>query len=205
MSTDLQLKSRAGEPTWEIAKLFPLQGEWSVEDYLRLETKRLIEFDDGILEVLPMPTELHQLIVFYLCSQLSHSSATQGVALLAPFRVRLPSGKFREPDVMFMLRENSQRRKERYWEGADLVMEVVSDDDPNRDLHIKRYEYAQARIREYWIIDPRDRTVRVLVLENAATEYREAGCYGDGQVACSVLLDSLQASVSSVFNQPAGN
>jgi len=63
-------KSELGEPTWEIATLFPNQGDWNEHEYLHLNTSRLIEFVDGSLEVLPMPTELHQLIVAFLFEQL---------------------------------------------------------------------------------------------------------------------------------------
>ena len=41
-----------------------------------------------------------------------------------------------------------------HWTGADLVIEVVSPDDPDLDLVVKRQEYAQAGIPEYWIVDP---------------------------------------------------
>ena len=49
----------AGEET-EI-DLATLQGLWSVEQYLKLtdQTNRLIEYTDGVIEVLPMPTKYH--------------------------------------------------------------------------------------------------------------------------------------------------
>jgi len=202
MSTQMP-KSQFGDPTWEIATLFPTQGEWSELEYLNLDTNRLIEYSHGTLEVLAMPTELHQLVVFYLCSQICNLRDGQppGVALLAPFRVKLFSGKFREPDVVFMLHENRKRRKEQFWEGADLAMEIVSDDDPNREYITKRAEYAQARIFEYWIVDPRDRTIRVLNLHDDSAEYRESGCYADGQIANSILLPDLKMAVTEVFDQ----
>lgn len=203
MSNSLESKSCIGEPTWEVASLYPLQGEWTAEDYLSLNTNRLIELSDGTLEVLPMPTELHQLIAFYLCNLLCNrnSSTSPGVALLAPFRVRLPSGKFREPDIMFMLHEHAHRRHQRFWEGADLVIEIVSEDDPNRDLIIKRSDYAQAGISEYWIVDPRDRSICILILEPGAREYTQLERYFDGQIAGSTLLDDLRVEVTQVFNQ----
>jgi Uma2 family endonuclease len=150
-----------------------------------------------------MPTELHQLIVFYLCAALRNLGAGKppGLALMSPFRVRVSPTKYREPDVLFMLNENRDRRSDRFWDGADLVVEVVSEDDPLRDLETKRIEYALAGIREYWIVDPRDRTIRVLFLELDAIQYRESGCYSDGQTAVSVLLTELQVNVSTVFNQ----
>jgi hypothetical protein len=45
-----------GDPAWPVALLFPLQGDWTEEDYLALDTNRMVEFVDGCLEILPMPT-----------------------------------------------------------------------------------------------------------------------------------------------------
>ena len=55
-----------GEPAWEVALLFPNQGAWSEEEYLALNGNRLVEFSHGFIEVLPMPTTTHQLIVVFL-------------------------------------------------------------------------------------------------------------------------------------------
>ena len=54
------------------------------------------------------------------------------------------------------------------------MVEVVSPDDPGRDLVEKRADYAEAGIAEYWIADPRDQTIRVLTLQDGA--YVEHGC-----------------------------
>ncbi|MEM6691051.1 MAG: hypothetical protein AAF664_16605 [Planctomycetota bacterium] len=50
--------SKSG-PVWEIATCFPDQGQWTWEDYLVVPTNRLIEWVDGRLEFVPMPTETH--------------------------------------------------------------------------------------------------------------------------------------------------
>ena len=153
MSTDVP-ETNLGDPIWELATLFPAQGSWGESEYLELKTNRLIELSDGKLEFLAVPTELHQLIAFYFCNLLrQYDQENQvGLALMAPFRVRVAPDRFREPDVVFMLHENRDRRNSQYWDGADLVVEVVSEDDPNRDLLTKRAEYAHARIPEYWIV-----------------------------------------------------
>jgi hypothetical protein len=52
-----RVTERTGEPTWEIAHLFPIQGDWTEAEYLALDTNHLIEFSDGHLEFLPMPTQ----------------------------------------------------------------------------------------------------------------------------------------------------
>ena len=48
--------------------LEPLQGRWTEEQYQLLtdQTNRLIEFSDGVIEVLPMPTDTHQRMLGYL-------------------------------------------------------------------------------------------------------------------------------------------
>jgi Uma2 family endonuclease len=191
--------SPPGEPTWEVALLFPEQGTWSEEEYLALSGNRLIEFSHGYLEVLTMPTTTHQLIVLYLYRALASFVEGQnlGLPVVAPLRVRLWPGKFREPDVVFMLAANSARIREEFWEGADLVMEVVSDDDRRRDLDTKRREYAQAGIPEYWIVDPQQSLITVLRLDG--TQYTVHGQFGRGSQAASTLLPGFTVDVAAVF------
>jgi hypothetical protein len=51
-----------------LEEILPRQGEWAEEEYLVLteHTKRLVEFTDGFLEPLPMPTDRHQSILKFL-------------------------------------------------------------------------------------------------------------------------------------------
>jgi Uma2 family endonuclease len=79
-----------------------------------------------------------------------------------------------------------------------LAVEVVSEDDPARDHSEKRADYAAAGIKEYWIVDPRDRTVTVLVLK--AKKYHERGVFEDGQAATSALLRGFAVDVSELFD-----
>jgi len=189
------------EPAWDIARLFPYQGYWSEDDYLELDTNHLVEFTDGNVEVLPMPKTSHQQIVAYLYRQaLAFISIKDlGTVLFAPLRVRLRKGKYREPDVVFMLAEHADRIGEDFWTGADLVMEVVSDDPESRerDLVKKCKDYASAGIAEYWIIDPHERKITVLKL--AAKAYTVHGEYGPGARAESALLKGFGVKVSEVF------
>jgi Uma2 family endonuclease len=120
-----------------------------------------------------------------------------GVVLFAPLPVQLWAGKFREPDIVFMAAEHADRLGEKFWRGADLVMEVVSPDDPERDNVIKRLEYAQAGIPEYWIVDPIEASVSVLSLEGS--EYFLHGKFVPGETAKSVLLDGFTVDVATVL------
>lgn len=189
------------EPTWEVAWLFPAQGAWSEQEYLALNTSRLVEFSHGRLEVLPVPTDRHQAIVAFLFTAfLGVIQQIGGAIRFAPLRLRLWPGKFCEPDIMILRRADDPRRQELYWTGADLVVEVISEDDPERDLVTKRREYAEAGIPEYWLVDPRDETIAVLRLEG--TSYMLHGQFGAGNSATSATLPALRVSVSAVFAAP---
>ncbi len=81
-----------------------------------------------------------------------------------------------------------------------MVVEVVSPDDPDRDLVEKRADYAEAGISEYWIADPRDATITVLALRGDA--YVEHGSFARGSSATSPLLKGFAADVAAVFDAP---
>ena len=57
--------SQLGEPAWEIATLFPAQGGWSLDEYLALDTNHLVELSHGRVEVVPVHTEMDQMIVAF--------------------------------------------------------------------------------------------------------------------------------------------
>ena len=101
-----------GEPVWDLAYLYPPQGKWSEEAYLALPGGMQVEYDDGYVEVLPLPTMAHQFIVLYLYRLLSDFvGANQlGWVLTAPLPVRLRPRVYREPDVVFLSADRPDRR-----------------------------------------------------------------------------------------------
>ena len=120
------------------------------------------EWVDGRLDYLPMPRSLH----LRLCARIfvlfhEHLKAVKPDANLvgAGAYVRCPS-QCRSPDMGLLLDPDDPREGREEWAGADLVAEVVSPDDPDRDYVDKRTDYLAAGVREYWIVDPRPRTAR---------------------------------------------
>ncbi len=188
------------EPAWDIARLFPDQGYWSEGDYLEVNrrTNRLVELDHGNVEVLEMPTKSHQRIATFLHGLLETYAAAHGggEAVIAPYPVRLWEDKIREPDVVFCKAAHIDRMGEDFADGADLVVEVLSD-DRRRDLETKRREYARAGIPEYWIIDPAEKRVVVLKLE--AGDYAVFANVGLGERARSASLEGFGIAVDEVF------
>ena len=177
------------------------QGCWGDDDYLWLtdHTRRLVEFTDGYLEILPMPSRGHQRILAFLYSAFhAFVAPTGGEVLFAPLRLRVRPGKFREPDLLLVRDTRDARSGERFWTGADVVVEIVSPDNPERDFVSKRDDYAEAAIAEYWIVDPGTETVTVLKLEGAG--YVEHGVYVRGTRAGSPALPRFEVDVDGVFD-----
>lgn len=190
-----------GEPVWELANLFPNQGTWTEEDYLALDTGRLIEYSKGYLEFPPMPTMSHQDIVSFLHDLLRIfvTKHQLGKVYFAPVPVKLGRQEYREPDVFFISTPRVAEAAGKYPSGADLVMEVVSGSpaDRDRDLVRKRRDYALAGIPEYWIVDPQEEVVIVLRLEG--NEYAEHGRFVAGDTATSALLPGFAVPVADVW------
>ena len=193
--------SRRGTPTWEMALQYPNQGDWREHEYLMLDTGRLIEFTDGVLEFLPMPKLPHQRILLFLNDSLRQYviANSLGEVLVSPSPVRIRPGKFREPDI-FVIRPEHIDESDGVPTGADLVVEVVSEGQEarDRDLIKKRKDYAEAGIPEYWIVDLETSTVTVLTLDEK--EYRTHGEFHPGHTADSVLLDGFTVDVRAVFD-----
>lgn len=199
------IPSANGEPTWEAAYLLPNQGEWTEEEFLKFHTNRMAELVNGRLEILPMPTWLHQLIVKYLLAELEqHLSQSKigGTVLFAPLPSRLFPKTIREPDILYVSAANLPTDIAGYPDKLDLVMEVVSSGSAarRRDYVDKRIDYAKARISEYWIVDPETRTITVLSL--AGKEYTVAGEFRAGEIAASVLLPGFQIEVDKLPSLP---
>jgi Uma2 family endonuclease len=192
--------------SWErggefVLSLDPLQGHWTEAQYLLLtdQTNRLLEYSEGAIEVLPMPTEDHQAMLEWLFLALrAFVEQIGGKVRFAPLRVRISEGKYREPDILLVRDARDPRRQQRYWLGADLVVEVVSADDPERDTKIKRIDYALAGIPEYWIVNPLDASITVLTL--AGDAYTEYGVFHRGEQVRSQLLPGFSIGVDAVLD-----
>ncbi|MDE0024723.1 MAG: Uma2 family endonuclease [Spirochaetaceae bacterium] len=184
-----------------VLDVLPAQGGWREDEYLWLSdhSSQLIELTDGHLELLPMPTDEHQSILAFLYELFAaFVHGRGGKVLFAPLRLRIADGTFREPDLLLVRDAADARRGNRFWTGADVVVEVVSPDQPERDVVDKRRDYAGAGIPEYWIVDPRTAEVTVLTYRDGA--YIEHGTFARGAQVESPLLPGLTVAVHSLFN-----
>lgn len=188
----------------EVAQLWPPRGQWTEADYFALpDTNRFIELSEGELIMPPHPTHTHQLIVFELATRLRTFVQTLnlGIVQMGPLPVRLWPGKIREPDILFVAREHSDRIAEQVYGPPDLVVEVLSPHTRRTDRLEKTGEYARAGVTEYWIVDPHGQTVEVFILREGA--YELLGKWGRGEEALSEVLAGFRVVVDELLGEIA--
>ena len=181
----------------------PTQGVWTYDDYARLpDDGKRYEVIRGELYMSAAPRPLHQRVItrlsFFLEGFLENSAL--GTAFVAPIDVILPQklGDPVQPDIVVVRRESLHIIDELNIRGApDLLVEVLSPSNPAHDRSLKYDLYAEAGVLEYWIVDPRQRTVEIYLLRDGA--YELAGQWGVGEVARSELLDGFAVSVDEII------
>jgi Uma2 family endonuclease len=130
------------------------------EEYLdRLGEDGIVEWANGEALIHMPPGRRHQNVSDYLLTLLRQYVEYRelGQVVSAPFEVKLGEGKAsREPDILFVARENLDRLTDQRLLGpADLAVEVISPSTAQHDRATKFEEYQEAGVREYWLIDPR--------------------------------------------------
>ncbi len=157
----------------------------SYEEFLDLcGEDTLAEWVDGKIEWYSPASSKHQLLADWLTSVLRIYGETMGlgVTISAPFQMKtgrdLPG---REPDIIFLRKENLGLLKETHIEGpSDLAVEIVSEESLLMDRGEKFAEYEIGGVEEYWILDPDLKRADFFVLKEGRYERRvedEQGIY----------------------------
>lgn len=146
------------------------QGEYTVEDYYKIPEERRVELIDGVIYDMAAPTSAHQLIAGLIYAKLlMHVLGRQGECLpmISPLDVQLDCDDktMIQPDVVIVCDRDKVIQRCVY--GApDFIIEVLSSSSVKRDTVIKLNKYLNAGVREYWMIDPKQRKVLVYNFES---------------------------------------
>jgi len=116
-----------------------------------------------------------------------------GVATLETDILLPDGGDVLRPDISFLLNEHTPTIKTHIHGTPDLVCEVLSDSTAARDLGIKADRYLKNGVKEYWILDQRDKSIQVWWNEGAQWEKRK------GQNMESRLLPGFVVEAAEIF------
>jgi len=145
------------------------QGKISYEEFLQwLDEDTWAEWVDGEVQLMSPVNDEHQMVVTYLSALLTNyaSAMRVGIVMGEPFQMKSgPHLPGRSPDILFVSSSRSHLIQRHFLNGpADLVVEVISPESRARDRGEKYYEYEQAGVKEYWMVDPDRKQVEFHVL-----------------------------------------
>ena len=141
----------------------------TLEQYEALQEDVRAEVFDGQIYYLASPSQIHQTLLLELITLLNtYVKGKKGDCKVfpAPFDVKLSDHPLTivQPDIMIVCDENKLDGK-RCNGAPDFIIEIVSPANPADDYIRKLYYYKNAGVREYWIVDPRRKTVTVNYFE----------------------------------------
>ena len=141
----------------------------TLEQYETLPEDARAEVFDGQIYYMASPSQEHQIISMELSTLLNtYLKSKKGTCRVfhAPFDVKLNDAPLTivQPDLMIVCDKN--KLDEKRCNGApDFIIEIVSPGNPSDDYIRKPFYYKNAGEREYWIVDPRRKTVTVNYFE----------------------------------------
>jgi len=187
-------------------KTWPKQGEWTYEDYLALpDDGRRYEIIEGVLYMVNAPNIDHQFTVMEISFQIKQYLVEHplGYVLTAPFEVHLSeSARPVQPDVLFIRTDHFPGSGASFFDGApELVVEVLSPSSIRTDQVLKFTVYEQAGVAEYWIADPKTRSVQVYTL--SGKEYALLNTFTQEDVLESRVLEGLKIETRTLFTPQA--
>lgn len=178
------------------------QGDYTLEDYFALPEERRVELIDGVIYDMASPTLIHQAIGDSLQALFNHYIREKhGTcrAFTSPVDVQLDCDDrtMVQPDVLILC-DLSKVRKGRVYGAPDLVVEVLSPATSRKDRSLKLSKYKRAGVREYWIVDPKWKTVLVYAFKKGDT----AALYGfDAIVPVGIYDGECRVDFAQIYEE----
>lgn len=196
---------KAKEPITDYAKL-DLKGVYSYVDYLNWHFKERVELIRGkVRKMSPAPNTNHQKILMNASLVFGEYFKTKTCnVFFAPFDVRLPIAKpgkdhtVVQPDLCVVCDE-SKIDKLGCKGAPDLIVEVLSPGNSKHEIQTKFELYEEAGVKEYWIVEPKNRIVLVYTLDNV--KYTGLKPFVEGEQVQSIMFPDLKVQVGDIFNK----
>lgn len=148
----------------------------------------------------PAPSTYHQIIAMKLAFQMIAFVTQQdlGIVLFAPVDVYLGETETYQPDIIFIAQGRlGIIERERINGAPDLVVEILSPATAYYDLRKKFKVYERCGVKEYWIVDPEDKSVQVFTLKEGKF-ILDQEAEEKGEIA-SRVLEGFSVTLESIF------
>ncbi len=181
-----------------------LDKQYTYADYLKWQFSERVELIKGFIKKMsPAPNRVHQSILFNFTLQIGrHRGEDTCKMFFAPFDVRLPVQTKRknssvvQPDFCIVC--DASKLDEQGCNGApDLIVEILSPSNTRHDTDTKFNLYEEAGVKEYWIVQPQQKSILIYVLQDG--KYIGLKPFGEDEFAQGRLFPNLKIEVNEVF------
>lgn len=182
---------------------------YTFADCLTWDENESIEIINAKAFMMATPSRIHQKISGELFRQLAnYLEGKKCEVYSAPFGVRLfeqdgdrpeDVDTVVEPDISVVC-DRSKLDKHGCKGAPDLIVEILSPSSLRHDRLVKLNLYQRAGVREYWIVDPENRSVMVF-LPDSNGSFRLREDYGWEEVAKVNVLDGCFIELNKVFSE----
>lgn len=176
-------------------------GRQTYADYCRLPEGAPYQLIGGELIMTPAPSTYHEIIRNNIHRVVDKVIFENGLGKLftAPVDVFLSETEVYQPDLLFVAQNRFSIIEEERINGApDWVAEILSPSTAYYDLRTKYRAYAQHGVKEYWIVDPKEKSVQVYVLEAGKFRLDQEAVDSKGEVR-SRVIPGFNMSAEDVF------
>ena len=186
-----------------------LNKKFTYKDYLSWPESERWELINGeAYDISPAPSRTHQFISSYFTSTFfDYFKGKDCNVFAAPFDVRLPGGFKADEDVDTVVQPDisvscdEKKLDDRGGNGApDLVVEILSPSTAAKDLKEKFMLYERAGVKEYWVMDPANKTLIAFILGDDGT-YARGVVYAGTDVLKTALFEGLEIKMEEVFEE----
>jgi Uma2 family endonuclease len=180
---------------------------YTYADYLKWKFEERLELFRGKIFRLAAPTTKHMVVAGNLFIKIkAHVSNHFCFVFIAPFDVCLPlKNRKKDNEITTVVQPDlgvvCDRSKidERGCCGApDLVIEILSPGNSQKEVQLKFELYEEAGVKEYWIINPVEENIVVHILNNEG-KFQGLKMYAAGHAIHSTCIKGLQIDVKDIF------
>jgi Uma2 family endonuclease len=180
---------------------------YTYADYLKWRFEERVELIRGKLMKMTAPNRVHQTVSGNLFFELKHFLHNHPCKVYAaPFDVRLPKKGETEPKKIYSVVQpdicvvcDETKLDDKGCIGApDLVVEILSPGNSVKEIRIKYELYEEAGVKEYWIVNPVEENIAVLLL-NKEGKFDGAKLYAGFETISSSAVPGFSVNTSEIF------
>ncbi|MDK2821478.1 MAG: hypothetical protein PWP31_1443 [Clostridia bacterium] len=176
------------------------------EEFLQMdkENEHRLEYFDGKVVCLESPSVEHQRVLLNIAAEFKNYFRSKSCEVfISPLDLWLINKEKSlnvkvQPDLMVIC-DKSGLRENSYYGVPALIIEIISPSNENHD-RIRKYNiYMDFGVKEYWMVNPKLKTIEVYIFEE--DEYKQVAIYKGDDCAVSQTFKELKIYLDVIFSE----